>query len=94
MQLILFVLVLIAAALIFPEGTRGFVVFALKTTAVIAIAGFVLFGVFMGVDAIKTSSLEPVKKVSAPAVREWLPARVITLSDGTKIDIEASWSDE
>ena len=94
MTLIVSVLILIAAALLFPEGTRAFVVFVVKATCWVAIAGSVLFVILLGVGALKASSLEPVHKVSTHAVREWLPARVITLDDGTKIDVSAGWSDE
>ena len=89
MQLIFFVLVLIAAALMFPEGTRGFVVFVAKATAVIAIVGLMLAVALSGIGgAIKATSTEPVKKISDLA---YSPSRTLTLSDGTKVTTNSGW---
>lgn len=86
MELIVFFgLVLVLAAILFPEGTRAFFLFAVKTTAVVVIAimvGLIVVGVFTA------HSTEPVKKVSGPTHR---PASFVVLDDGTQLDLIGGW---
>lgn len=86
MSAIVFILALIFLAMLFPEGTKAFVVFAFKATLVaIAVVAVSLFAFsLLG----HKSDNEP-QKVSAP--KTYHPARIITLSDGTEVPIEASW---
>jgi len=86
MELIVFVLILIAAAVLFPEGTRAFVMFTLKATAAVAVIGCVLLiiGGLLG----SRSSVPPVKKFLGPTYE---PARVITLDDGTRLTTTGGW---
>jgi hypothetical protein len=89
MELIFFGLMLLIAAILFPDGMRALLAFLVKATfvAVIVIAGvLIVFGMLS-----RANSPTP-QKVAGPRV--YYPARVITLSDGTKINVEGGWSDD
>ncbi len=91
MGLIFFVLVLFAAAILFPEGTKAFVVFAFKATAVVAVVGVALGAVMLMVGGVIHKSAAEVPKLEKVGHLTHYPSRIITLNDGTEIPTIGGW---
>lgn len=89
MVLIAIALMLIAAAILFPDGTRTLILFMVKVTGFAVLAACVLAVLLLSVGRLHVRDAEPVKKVSGPTHHE--PASVIVLDDGTKLDLIGGW---
>lgn len=87
MALIFFALLLIAAAILFPDGTRAFITFTIKATVVAMLIAVVVGVIIVSINGVRSE--EPVKKVSAPTYH---PASSITLDDGTVVPLMGGWA--
>lgn len=88
MELIFFALMLVVAAILFPEGMRAFVLFTIKWTAIgfcIVVGLLIVVGLFTA-----RGSVSPVQKVSTSGFYH-KSASVIVLDDGTKLDLSGGW---
>lgn len=89
MELIFFALMLVVAAILFPEGTRAFVMFVVKAVVWVGIAASVLL-VLVGLLKARGEESVPVQKVSIPATHH-VAASFIVLDDGTRLDLMGGW---